>query len=141
MKGDEIVMYWRGWKSKEVAEVAKSGFKVVSSPTSHCYFDYKYKTINTEKVYGYDPVPQGTTEEVAGNYIGVQANFWSHIDRSESRIDQQLFPRLLALSEVAWSNPRNKSWKRFKAAAKVHREKLLANQVNCYYDESVYEQR
>ena len=55
----------------------------------------------------YEPVPEGTSDKIAENYIGVQANFWSHIDRCEDRIDQQLFPRLFALSETAWSKPQN----------------------------------
>ncbi|WP_300761893.1 beta-N-acetylhexosaminidase [uncultured Parabacteroides sp.] len=136
--GDEIIMYWRGWKAKEVEKVAQQGFRIISSPNIYCYFDYNYESIDTKKVYFYEPIPVGTSDEVAQNYIGVQANFWSHIDRSENRIDQQLFPRLFALSEIAWSRAQNKDWKRFKKIAKIHSEKQRENQVNCYYDKSVY---
>lgn len=138
LNGDEVIMYWRGWKAKEVEQTGQQGFKIISSPNKYCYFDYNYETIDTKKVYMYEPVPVGTSMEIAENYIGVQANFWSHIDRCENRIDQQLFPRLFALSEIAWSDSNNKDWKRFKKIAKIHSEKQRENQVNCYYDKSVY---
>lgn len=38
--------------------------------------------------------------------MGVQGNFWSHIDR-------QLFPRLMALSEIAWTENEKKDWNEF----------------------------
>ncbi len=139
LKGDEYLMYWRGWvATKEIEEAAHKGFKIVSCPTSHCYFDYMYEHINTKSVYGYDPVPKNASPAIATHYIGVQANFWSHIDRSENTIDKQLFPRLFALSEIAWSSPENKNWERFKKSAWIHSERLRNMQVNCYYDKTVY---
>lgn len=138
LEGDETIMYWRGWMPQQIEEAARQGFPVVSCPNSHCYFDYTYDRIDTRKAYSYEPVPTGTPAIIADNYIGVQANFWSHIDRCEHRIDQQLFPRLFALSEVAWCRPYSKDWKRFKKNAKWHSEKLRSKHVNCYYDKSIY---
>lgn len=37
-----------------------------------------------------------------------------HLDRTAPRIDQQLFPRLIALSEVAWTDQDKKDWSDFK---------------------------
>ena len=139
LKGDEFVMYWRGWKTKEVAKAAQQGFKIISCPTTHCYFDYGYESINTNKVYMYEPVPLDIPANIAENYVGVQANFWSHINRSERGIDRQLFPRLFALAEIAWSSSLNKDWHRFKRSAREHCIRLRENQVDCYYDKSIYE--
>lgn len=137
LNGDEVVMYWRSWQKENLEKVASGGFKIISTPTSHCYFDYAYKDIDTRKVYNYEPVPANTSSDIISNYIGVQANFWSHIDRSESNIDKQLFPRLFALSEVAWSNPDSRDWERFKKAVIPNREWLLLYHVNSYPDESL----
>lgn len=137
--GNEVIMYWRSWKAKEVEAAARQGFKIISCPNSHCYVDYNYQTIDTKKVYSYEPIPTGTPEETARNYMGVQANFWSHIDRSEGRIDQQLFPRLLALSEIAWSRAQNKDWARFRQTAKLHSEKLRSQHIESYKDASIYQ--
>jgi len=71
------------------------------------------------------------------NYLGVQANFWSHIDRSEYNIDKQLFPRILGLAETAWSKPENRKWERFKISASKNIEYLKAEHVNVYSDDSL----
>lgn len=138
LEGNEAIMYWRGWIRNQILDYAKHGFKIVASPTSHCYFDYSYNTINTKKVYFFEPIPAGIPADKYENYIGVQANFWSHIDRSESRIDRQLFPRLLALAEIAWTLAENKDWNRFKVVSREHNECLKEEGVNGYYDDCLY---
>ena len=139
LKGNEILMYWRGWLNPTwIKEAAKKGFEIVSCPTTHCYFDYINEHVDSKRVYSYDPVPDDVSPELATKYIGVQANFWSHIDRNEKGIDKQLFPRLFALSEVAWSKPESKDWERFKKSAVTHNEKLRRMEVNCFYDKSIY---
>jgi len=132
LAGDEVLMFWRGWKLSEVEKEVKAGFRVVCTPTTHCYFDYTYDKINTRTIYDYEPVRPGTFEK---NYLGVQANFWSHIDRSEHNIDKQLFPRLLGLAETAWSIPSVRNWERFRnaAAGNISYLKELRN-VNVYSD-------
>jgi hexosaminidase len=99
---DWVIMVWR--QQQTSIKATKDGYDVVMSPFSHLYFDYDYSTTNTKKVYSYQPVPADATAEEKRHYLGIQANFWSHIDRTESRIDYQLFPRLLALAERAWSD-------------------------------------
>jgi hexosaminidase len=132
LTGDEVLMFWRGWKLSEVEKEVKSGFRVVCTPTTHCYFDYTYDKINTRTIYDYEPVRPGTSEK---NYLGVQANFWSHIDRSEHNIDKQLFPRLLGLAETAWSIPSVRNWERFRNAAAENLSYLKKSKnVNVYTD-------
>lgn len=138
LRGDEAIMYWRGWEGKQVADYAKRDFKIVSSPTSYCYFDYPHSSINTQRVYSFEPVPADIPADKRDNYIGVQANFWSHLDRAENRIDNQLFPRLFALSEVGWTAPDRKDWNRFRNYARIHSEYLRAQNVNVYYDKQLY---
>lgn len=136
--GNEIVMYWRGWLKDRIPNYVNKGFKIISSPTSYCYFDYSYNSIDTKRVYSYDPVPEDCPAEKLGYYWGVQANFWSHLDKSENRIDRQLFPRILALAEVAWTFPENKSWERFSNSAIIHNEYLRKLNVNTFNDTSLY---
>ena len=98
------VMSWRGTRGGITA--ARAGHDVVMSPTSHCYFDYDYDKISTMKAYSYEPVPAELTSEQGKHILGAQANFWSHIDRTEAGMDKQIFPRLLALAEVYSVNSR-----------------------------------
>lgn len=116
------VMFWHGDLESTLA-AAREGHKIVMTPTSHCYFDYSYERTPTEKVYGFDPVPDNLGSEYHGFILGVQANFWSHIDRTVPRMDRQIFPRLLALSEVGWSE-KEKSWKDFAARLNSHFKRL-----------------
>ncbi len=83
------------------------------SPTSNGYFDYSYETTPMEKVYAFDPVPAGMDSVQTCLILGGQANFWSHIDRTEARIDQQIYPRLIALSEALWSPLNSKNYRDF----------------------------
>jgi len=143
LTGNEVIMYWRTRNQTEVEKAIKSGFRVVCTPRSHCYFDYSYDEvknqspvpISTQKIFEYEPVMEGTPEE---NYIGVQANFWSHIDRSEYNIDKQLFPRLLGLAETAWSLPNKKDWEHFKEITRKDIDRLKTiDDVNVYNDLSL----
>ncbi len=105
------VMSWRGIDGGIAA--AKAGHKVVMSPTSHCYFDYPYSSISTEKVYGWDPVPQGLTTEQGKLVLGGQANLWTEWMNDYQRVMAMTYPRALAMSEVLWSPTEGRSWPEF----------------------------
>lgn len=105
------VMSWRGVAGG--IEAAKQGKDVVMSPTSHCYFDYSYKTTPTQKVYGWDPVPPELTGAAAQRVLGGQANVWTEFIATEKRCEEMVFPRALATAEVLWSPPAGRSWEEF----------------------------
>ena len=105
------------------------------SPTSHCYFDYTYKAISSEHAYGFDPVA-GLTAEQARHVLGLQANFWSHIDREPELADKQLFPRLLSLAERGWSSAKVQDWMLFKKRLGMHLSLLQQMGVHYYQEES-----
>jgi hexosaminidase len=134
------VMFWRGGKEKIVLDAVNQGNDVIMTPTSHLYFDYPYggkytdypyNGISTERVYAYEPC-SGILKNVNPEHIlGVQANFWSHIDRTEPRMDRQIFPRLLSLAEVGWTESKNRNWDNFSLRLK-HQYKSL-DFLNIYY--------
>lgn len=97
-----LVMSWRGIQGG--IEAARMGHDVVMSPTTHCYFDYPMVITDLAKTYSYDPTPAELTPAESEHILGVQANMWTHLVPQEG-IDAQIFPRLLALAEVAWSSP------------------------------------
>ena len=103
------VMDWIGG----AGPATQAGHDVVMSPTSHCYFDYSYAAISSERAYGFDPVARLYPAQ-AQHVLGLQANFWSHIDREPELVDKQLFPRLLSLAERGWSPAGTNDWPSFK---------------------------
>jgi hexosaminidase len=96
------VMSWRSMEGGVIA--AKAGHDVVMIPNSNCYFDFTYSRTPTELVYSYNPVPDGFSSVQAERILGVQGALWTHMADNEMVFDYQMFPRLLALSEVAWSS-------------------------------------
>jgi len=105
------VMSWRGTSGGIAA--ANAGHDVVMAPTSHCYFDYTYEKIDSKRAYSFEPVPAELPAERVRHVFGLQANFWSHIDREPEKVDYQLFPRLLAIAERGWSPKDAVDWTDF----------------------------
>ena len=124
------VMSWRGTKGGIAA--AQAGHDVVMSPTSHCYFDYTYQQISTARAYAFEPVPAELDAAQAKHVRGLQANFWSHIDREPAKVDRQLFPRLLAIAERGWSPQDVRDWNDFAWRARVQLARL--DELGVAYD-------
>lgn len=134
-----VVMSWR---SEEGAmEAVKKGHRAILTPGGYCYFDAYQKNPATEpeaiggylpiqKVYSYNPVPDSLSQAEADLIMGVQANLWTEYISTESHVEYMIYPRLLALSEVAWSEPGNKSWNDFKLKLNKHIDLLKAKDIN-----------
>ncbi|WP_392753461.1 beta-N-acetylhexosaminidase [Streptomyces sp. LN590] len=106
------VSSWRGYAGGIAA--AEAGHDVVMCPEQQVYLDHRQDggpdepmpigyVRTLEDVYRFDPVPPGLTEEAAGHILGTQANVWTEVMQNRSRVDYQVFPRLAAFAEVAWS--------------------------------------
>ena len=126
-----VVMSWRGEEGGRKA--AAAGHDVVMTPGSHCYLDGYQDNPMTEpqafsgylplaKVYSYDPAP----EEMPGreHILGVQANLWTEYIPTPEQAEYMLYPRLLALAEVAWSDPERKDYDDFHRRALALTERM-----------------
>lgn len=140
------VMSWRGEKGG--IEAAKQNHDVIMTPGSAgLYFDHKASaspdeplTIsglgngfsNFQKVYSYDPVPKELTADQQKYIIGVQANMWTEYMETPSKIEYMLFPKILSLSEIAWTPISKKDFKNFsEERLSLHLAKL--DQTNTNY--------
>jgi hexosaminidase len=65
------------------------------------------------KTYSYDPVPEVLTAEQQKHIIGVQANLWTEYIATPAKVEYMLLPRMLAMSEVAWTPKGNKDYNNF----------------------------
>ena len=132
------VMSWRGVAGG--VEAARSGHDVVMSPTSHCYFDYYQGRFDEpwaignflplEKVYAYDPVPEELTPEQARHVLGGQANLWTEYIVDAPYLEYMLLPRLLAISEVVWTEKGLRSYADFSRRIITHYDRLAAAGLN-----------
>jgi hexosaminidase len=115
------VMSWRGVDG--AIEAAKLGHDTVLSPAPTLYLDHRQSAedgtpgrgepMTLETIYTFDPTPDELTPEQAARILGVQANLWTEHMRDEARVEYMAFPRLAALSEVAWSAPERMDWADF----------------------------
>jgi hexosaminidase len=105
------VMSWRGFEGG--IEAAKQEHFVVMSPGSHCYFDHYQSTNPNEplafggftplqKVYDFNPIPSGFTDQQAYYILGGQANLWTEYIPTMKQLEYMAYPRALALSQVLW---------------------------------------
>ena len=120
------VMSWRGEEGG--IKAAKAGHDVIMTPGGFCYLDSYQDAPTTqpeaiggyltlEKVYFYDPIPEVLTKEGADYIQGVQANVWAEYITTAEHMEYMVYPRLLALAEVAWTQPDKKNWEHFHRCA------------------------
>ena len=120
------VMSWRGEEGG--IKAAKAGHDVIMTPGGFCYLDSYQDAPTTQpeaiggyltlvKVYFYDPIPEVLTKEGADYIQGVQANVWAEYITTAEHMEYMVYPRLLALAEVAWTQPDKKNWEHFHRCA------------------------
>ncbi|MBQ7389078.1 MAG: family 20 glycosylhydrolase [Paludibacteraceae bacterium] len=137
-----IVMAWTS--ESEGFKAARQGNRVIMVPGAYCYFDMYQANpatqpeaiggyINLEKVYNYNPLPKDSlTTEQQKNVLGVQANLWTEYIPTEVHAEQMIYPRLLALSEIAWTQNELRDWDDFKSRANTQIKVLHARGYNAF---------
>ena len=133
---------------KDTIQAKELGHKAVYTPCTHMYYDFpESKTpgevkaatwmppVSVEKTYS-TPINDYSENSVT---LGVQACFWSdqfihgtvlqeipYLDenRSENYAEYLTFPRLLALSEVAWSKSAKRNYVDFRGRLSHHFARL-----------------
>ncbi|SCD61061.1 hexosaminidase [Streptomyces sp. BpilaLS-43] len=129
---------WRGYAGGVAA--AEAGHDVVMCPEQQVYLDHRQDggadepmpigyVRTLEDVYRFEPVPPGLSDEAARHIIGTQANAWAEVMQNRARVDYQVFPRLAALAEVAWSRlpaPEERDFAGFERRMEAHYARLDA---------------
>jgi len=114
------VMSWRG--SSGGYKAAKMHHNVIMTPNDVLYFDY-YQSLDTDsepisiggynpvkKVYLYEPIPDGLTEEEQQYILGPQANIWTEYTSTFNLVLYRMIPRIGALAEMQWCLPEQKDY-------------------------------
>jgi hexosaminidase len=133
-----ILMDWIGG----AVEAASAGHDVVMTPTAHCYLDYYQSTnraaepqaiggfLPLDLVYAFEPVPASLSAPFRQHILGAQGNLWTEYIASLSHAQYMTFPRLCALSEVAWTPPKLRSFPDFEKRLQEHVRRLDQMGVN-----------
>jgi hexosaminidase len=133
------VMSWRGLEGGIAA--AKMHHDVIMTPEKYVYLDYYQSLYDGEpiaaggytplaKVYGYEPVPEELNAKEARYIKGVQANVWSEYLESPEKAEYQMFPRMIALAEIAWTKKASRNYPDFLGRLRAQDGLLNWLQVN-----------
>src|SRR5438132_1154786 len=129
-----VVMSWRGIDGGVAA--AQAGHDVVMTPTSNTYFDYYQSQdaareplaiggfLPLETVYGYEPIPPALDSLQARHVLGTQGQIWTEYQRTPKNVEFMVFPRLVALAEVAWTPREQKNLADFSTRLSTHLSRL-----------------
>ncbi|MBR3977070.1 MAG: family 20 glycosylhydrolase [Bacteroidaceae bacterium] len=143
------VMSWRGTEGGLAA--ANSGHKAIMTPGGYCYLDSYQDAPHTQpmafgpymplqKVYSYNPT-EGLEEQQAKFIYGVQGNLWVEYIPTEELVEYMIYPRILAIAEIGWSNPAVRNYDAFSKRAVKAVDKLRAGGYNAFDLSREYGQR
>lgn len=139
LPADATVMSWRG--TDGAIKAAMLGHDVVLSPSPGLYFDHVQGDLaddyagrlgveSLKNVYAFQAVPAVLSAMQTRHVLGVQANLWTEHMPTFAHVEHAAFPRLDALSEVAWSPAVTNHWPDFLARLPAQFERYRAQHVN-----------
>jgi hexosaminidase len=125
LPASELVMSWHGSDQEHLAlEAIAQGHDVVLTPQESLYFDHYQSDLPDEwagqppmvtlrQAYETAAIPNGATAAQANRVIGMQGDLWTELMPSFAHDQHALYPRIAALSELAWSAPSDHDWNGF----------------------------
>lgn len=140
------VMSWRGEEGGIAA--AKEKHDVIMTPNTFLYLDYYQGHPATEPlnaggylplstVYNYEPLPPSLNTSEQKYIKGVQANIWTEFIPDQPTADYMIWPRALALSEIAWSPAGKKNISRFMKKLPAELARMENEKINFRIPEPV----
>ncbi|NDV65904.1 beta-N-acetylhexosaminidase [Bacteroides sp. 224] len=120
-----VIMWWRHDKREQLEKALSQGFNVVMTPRIPCYLDFVQD--NTQKigrrwgtdfnslftVYKFPKPVESIISAYPDQIMGMQASVWTERMAGTKRLYYMIFPRLVAISENAWSADKVKNYDSF----------------------------
>ena len=116
-KSDKLLFSWQNLESG--FNLARQGYQVVLCPAEHIYFDmvqsrnYADRGANWAAVLPFEStvdwqiIPENEPE-LEAKIRGIQGHLWSETILKDDEMESMLCPRILGLSESAWTNQNNR---------------------------------
>lgn len=105
---DVIIQHWTVpfmRSNKPTVNAINNGRKAIMSSFTATYLDYPYSMTPLQTVYDFSPYLKGVKHK--DNILGVECNIWCEHIRSIEKFDYNVFPRIVAFAENAWSKKRD----------------------------------
>ncbi|CAD5118802.1 DgyrCDS7482 [Dimorphilus gyrociliatus] len=137
VKDNLLLNLWRP-ESHRAPLLLSKGFNLIVSNADYYYLDqpdtpygdswglnWAAKYIDMKKIFRSSPAKLATCKNCSinsGKIAGIQGSVWTETIRTSHRLDEMIFPRLLAIAERGWSKPLfedspaefNKEWNEFR---------------------------
>ncbi|GAB3646377.1 beta-N-acetylhexosaminidase [Echinicola sediminis] len=140
LRPSSIAQFWA--KAENAKMAVDQGAKVLMSPSTKAYLDMQYDSttqlglhwaayIELDSAYIWDPVKlvPGIGKE---DILGVEAPLWTETIAKMEDVEYMVFPRLIGIAEVGWTNPAQRNWEGYQERLKQHLARLDALEVNYY---------
>lgn len=112
-----VAQYWVPARDKRTEKHAADGRDIIISKHQAFYFDMPYAMRNLKTTYEFEPEDINLRDS-DGGIMGVEGAIWTEWIQRRERLDFQLFPRMEALAEVAWSKKEHRNYSDFKSRLK-----------------------
>ncbi|MBC8045312.1 MAG: family 20 glycosylhydrolase [Fimbriimonadaceae bacterium] len=140
------IMSWRGEEGG--IKAAQQNHFAIMTPSNYCYFDHYQGSPQNEplaiggytpieKVYSYEPIPAQLSVEEAKYILGAQGNVWTEYIAETYQVEYMAIPRMLALSEVLWSQKEKKDFYDF--ADRLLLQFELLRRIDCNFSTSIFD--
>lgn len=135
-----MLMWQMNAPQKQMDEICKKNYTLICSPADYTNFNRpqwrgdipevaSMSTLSLQQVYDFEPTFNLSSQQTKC-LQGIQASIWGEYIPNIERIFYMTFPRALALSEVAWSDIKNRNWLNFKNKLDVQLNFLLKCGIN-----------
>src|SRR5207249_4279098 len=112
--GSFTTMHWRQW----YGAATLFDRPLIQAESVPLYLDLGF--VPPANTYAYEPVPSDASPAQAARILGVHAPMWTHLARTQTAVEQLIFPRLAAVAEIGWTPPERKDWLDFTARWSRH---------------------
>ena len=123
---DDII--FESKKFKKIKENEKR--KYIVSPCPTLYFDFSHSHVPLKKVYNYNIAKSGFVNEK--NVLGVEFESWAEWIDTFDAWEFSVYPRIFALSEVAWTEDKFKNYKDFYKRLDFFKMFMKSKNINYY---------
>jgi len=136
---DVLVQMWHGDEDL-IKQFTSRGGKIIQSSTAAYYLDYPYYQTDLSRTLSFDPVPDFLKENESA-VIGIEAPLWTERVTNRDRAAFQLFPRLPAAAERAWTTaqapaPSDRFQDRYRNLDTLLKQLGLSGAPEEYWDET-----
>ena len=114
LDGNTLIQYWIGdLRENGVLDWLDKGNNIVISSHDHLYMNHLYCQKDLPTFYSVDLDLLGIDEKYENQIKGIEAPVWTEYIRNRRKMEFNLYPRLMAISEINWTKKDLKDYNDF----------------------------